>query len=360
MTDEIRQRIRAVKAWLSTPATRKLQFSADPATQSFCQLRLQWLTDSNALEHQAEKELGQTPWMAPEQVLIIDDGCNPLSALNTFLAASLTGSRVRIKARHHREWLVTLCRHLDPDNTRYDVVCPGLSDTALLSGTDTVIPAGNDALIRHWRAVTPPHIRLIESAPKISAMTICGADLPAPELILWDTCLFSQQVNSSPRFILLDSPMIAERLCLSLTQLLDELPRLPESVRLLQMAKTKELTLRHILTPTLKPAAYSPCSGWGITLQRTFDPDRFLPYGFNLITGDTEENLKQAAKHWPGQLETLSYHGRTDPAAIKASRFTRYCAAGQMHNHPLCLSSTVTFITDESKAKVTLTTQQDM
>ncbi|GAA0345759.1 acyl-CoA synthetase [Morganella psychrotolerans] len=353
MTDEIRQRISAVKAWLSDPQTRKLLFSADPATQSFCQLRLQWLADSNALEHQAEKDLGLAPWLAPEQILIIDDGCNPLSTLDTFLTACLTGSAIRIKTRHHREWLITLCRHLDPGNTRYDVVCPGLSDAALLRGTDTVIPAGDDALIRHWRTITPSYIRLIESAPKISAMAICGADLPAPELILWDTCLFSQQVNSSPRFILLDSPMIAERLYLSLVQLLDELPRLPESVRLLQMAKSKELTLRHILTPPLKPAAYSPGSGWGITLQRTFDPDQFLPYGFNLIAGDTQENLKRAAKHWPGQLETLSYHGRTDLPAIKASRFTRHCAAGQMHNHPLCLSSTVTFIADDNRAKTT-------
>lgn len=351
MTDAVSPRIAAIKDHLSEILSRKPVFSADPATHSFCQMRLQWLADTRAIDTAAESALSGTQWYAAERVLIIDNGYNPLTTAELVIAAYITGTAVRIRTRNHSDWLTMLCGQPGAGNIICEFADPAQSDAALLRNTDSVVVTGTDALIRHWRKITPPHIRLTENGPKISAMAICGSDLPAPELILWDTCLFFRGVSNSPRFILLDSPMMAEQLYSSLSQVLDELPRLPQHIRLLQMVKARELTLRHVLAPDFRPPVYSAVSGWGLTLQREFEPAHWLPYGFNLIAGDPAEHLKLAARHWPGQLQTLGCHGRADLLPLRASRFLRHCNTGQMHNQPFSFSALITPVQNDIRLR---------
>lgn len=328
MTDAASPRIAAIKDHLSDILSRKPVFSADPATHSFCQMRLQWLADTRAIDTAAESTLSGTQWYAAERVLIIDNGYNPLTTAELVIAAYITGTAVRIRTRNHSDWLTMLCGQPGADNIICEFADPAQSDAALLRNTDSVVVTGSDALIRHWRKITPPHIRLTENGPKISAMAICGSDLPAPELILWDTCLFFRGVSNSPRFILLDSPMMAERLYSSLSQVLDELPRLPQHIRLLQMVKARELTLRHVLAPDFRPPVYSAVSGWGLTLQREFEP-----------------------AHWPGQLQTLGCHGRPDLLPLRESRFLRHCNTGQMHNQPFSFSALITPVQNDIRLR---------
>ncbi|EMQ4857980.1 hypothetical protein RN616_02990 [Morganella morganii] len=351
MTDAIPRRIAAIKDRLSAILSRKPEFSADPATHSFCRMRLQWLADSRAIDTAAEHALSGTSGYTAEQVLIIDEGDNPLTTAELIIAAYITGTALRIKTRNHCDWLNMLCGQPGTDSVTCEFAGPEQHDTALLHSADTVVVTGSNALIRHWRKITPPPVRLIENGPKISAMIICGTDLPAPELILWDTCLFLREVNDSPRFILLDSPMMAERLYSSLSQVLNELPCLPQHTRLHQMVKARELSLRHVLAPDLRPPVYSTASGWGLTLRRTFEPAHWLPYGFNLITGDPAEHLKMAARYRPGQLQTLGCYGRQDLLPLRASRFSRHCDCGQMHNPPFSFSALITPVQNDIRLR---------
>ncbi|RUT66763.1 hypothetical protein CKG00_10485 [Morganella morganii] len=98
MTKTIPLHITAIKDRLSAILSRKPVFSADPATHSFCQMRLQWLADTRAIDTAAEKAFSGTQWYAAERILIIDNGCNPLTTAELISPAQQSASGPAITA----------------------------------------------------------------------------------------------------------------------------------------------------------------------------------------------------------------------------------------------------------------------
>ena len=329
------QRLDKIKQWLGQCAQLGFQFSADPATQAFCLTRLQQLSTGDLLEQKVEKELSGRCWQPPRRLLFIISEKDPLGTMEGFLVAYLLGSKMRIKARHSLDWLILLRQELGlsaNDCEIYDWQSQQQDDRQLLSGVDTVLLAGGESLIRHYRAITPVHIRLIELGPKLSAIVLFGQQLPAIDTIIKDTCLFLQQVCSSPRFILVEDENVAEQLYSQLQSRLEQLPLLPDSQRLLQLTKVRELAMRYILQPDSGKVANSH-SGWAVALTRSFSPEFWFPNGFQIIVGPVEQNLNYAEQRWPGRLQTLGYWGK--PSCPEIGSFTRYCPVGRMHERSL-------------------------
>ncbi|WP_159566228.1 acyl-CoA reductase [Budvicia diplopodorum] len=336
MSSQLAERVAKIKQWIGQCAESYFQFSADPETQAFCLARLRQLSSSDLLEQKVANELADHIWRPPHRLLFIISEKDPLGTLEGFLVAYLIGSKMRIKARHSRDWLIWLRQELGlsaDDCEIYDWQSQRQDDQRLLSGVDTVLLAGGEDLIRHYRNITPVHIRLIELGPKISGMALFGQQIPPIENIVKDTCLFLQCVCSSPRFILAEDESVAEYVYSQLQQRLDQLPPLPENQRLQQLTKSRELAMHHILQPLLGKVAYSPASGWGVTLTHSFIPAFWLPHGFQIIVGPIEQNLYQAELRWPGRLQTLGYWGK--PACPQTGSFTRYCPVGTMHARSL-------------------------
>lgn len=336
MNDGLPERVANIKKWLAQCIELNLVFSADPATQAFCLARLQQLCHSDLLEQKVSSELAGRHWRPPYRLLFILSEKDPLATMEGFLVAYLIGSRMRIKARDSLNWLMLLRRELglSADNCEiYDWQSDSQDDVKLLQDIDTVLLAGGEALIRHYRMMTPVHIRLIELGPKLSGIALFGQRLPPLDTILTDACLFLQQVCSSPRFIVVEDKTAAEQLYHQLQQHLDRLPLLAESDRLVQLTKARELAMHYIVQPDLGKISYSQRSGWGVTLSHSFSPELWLPKGFQIVIGSIEKNLEQAERRWPGRLQTLGYWGKQ--TCPQVGSFTRYCPIGSMHARPL-------------------------
>lgn len=336
MKPQLPERLLKIRSWIASCIQSEMQFSSDPATQQFCLSRLHLWCSTDLPEQKIERELAGKSWRPPGRLLLVISEKYPLGTLEGFLAAYLIGSRMRIKARHSRPWLESLRQALDLSDDECQISdwqSHQQSDEQLLQGVDTVLLAGGEALIHHYRKITPAHIRLIELGPKISGMAILGHQLPPMEKILTDVCLFLQQVCSSPRFILLDSELAAEQLYQQLQHVLDRLPRLAEDERIAQLAKARELTMYQKLTSDWGKIDYSESSGWGVTLSRHFSPELWLPKGFQLIVSPVDISLSDAQSRWPGRLQTLGYWG--DISDLQHGGFTRYCPIGRMHDRSL-------------------------
>lgn len=336
MKKALPERVVEIKQWLARCIELNLTFSTDPATQAFCLARLQQLCHSDLLEKKISNELAGRHWRPPHRLLFILSEKDPLATMEGFLVAYLIGSRMRIKARDSLNWLMVLRQELGLSTDEceiYDWQSDNQDDAKLLLDIDTVLLAGGEALINHYRMITPAHIRLIELGPKLSGMAIFGQRLPPIDAILTDGSLFLQQVCSSPRFIVVEDKTVAEQLYHQLQQHLDRLPLLAENHRLLQLAKARELEMHYILHPQQGKIIYSPLSGWGVTLSHSFSPEFWLPKGFQIVIGPIEHILKQAEQRWPGRLQTLGFWGkRTCPPM---GSFTRYCPIGTMHARSL-------------------------
>ena len=358
MNPLIEARITRIQRCLADCVTESWQFSLDAATQAFCLARLSEISHSSVLQEKFERELGDKSWRAPTRLLIVVSESDPLGTLEALLAAYLIGSKIRIKTRISTQWLQIIRQRLDLNEDECQILewdSQHQDDTQILDGIDTILLAGGDALIRHYRQVTPSHIKLIELGPKISGMAIAGTSLPDIDLLLRDFYLFQQQVCSSPRFILLENAESAAELYQQLSARLDALSVLPDALRLQQMAQYQSLKLTEALNPTEFSARYSKTTGWGITYQTQFNPSTWLPAGFQLVVAPIEESLTLAQSQWVGQLQTLGYHGSLRHLPLHHHSFTRYCPIGSMLLRPMSaahdgffmLSALVYFINQE-------------
>lgn len=336
MNHPLFERAAKIKQWLGKLAQLNFQFSTDPSTQAFCQARLRQLSTTDLLLQKVDGELAGCNWRPPHRLLFVISEKDPLGTLEGFLAAYLIGSKMRIKARHSRDWLIWFRQELGlsaDDCEIYDWQSQQQDDRQLLTGVDTILLAGGEALICHYRAIVPAHIRLIELGPKLSAIALFGQQIPPIDAIIQDTCLFLQRVCSSPRFILVEDNSIAEQLYIQLKSMLDQLPSLSENQRLLQLSKARELAIHNILQPDSSKLTHSQTSGWGVSLMHHFSPELWLPNGFHIVVGPISQNLNQAERRWPGRLQTLGYWGKSH--SPQTGSFTRYCPIGTMHARPL-------------------------
>ncbi|MFB0770515.1 acyl-CoA reductase [Proteus cibi] len=338
MTETIHIRLTNIKRCLIRCINENWLFSDDPLTQAFCLERLMQWAYSDILEQKVANELADKCWRAPNKLLIVVSEKDPLGTLEALLAGYLIGSPIRIKARLSTQWLYLLRAYLGLSENECEILdwsSETQNNELVLSGVEAILLAGGDALIQHYRKVTPAQIKLIELGPKISAMAILGDSLPDTSLILKEVCLFRQQVCSSPRFILIENENCAQQLYQRLSIALPSLPPLPETLKLQQMAQVHEYSLSRDLLNNEKPTCYDANSGWAITYQTQFAPQYWLNFGFQLIVGSVEHHLQLAQKQWFARLQTLGYHGSLSSISPQQYCFTRYCPIGAMHSRPM-------------------------
>jgi len=281
----------------------------------FCRERL--AEAARLLPEKLAREVGDRPHRPLGRVLLVIAEHDVIGTVAGVVGALATGNRVRCKARTTRQLVESLARALDADCEILDWDSRTQDDAAVLAGVDGVVLAGGDELIRHYRRVTPPGVRLIEFGPKLSCAAIGpGADLArTADALVHDVTLFDQGVCSSPQWILADDeaivPLLRDRLA--------SCARLDGDSRLLQYARAEALRLRGI------PVVFDPATGWGITIGRSLD-DR-LPRGFAVVLGVADQ-LAALAQRYPHMLQVIGTAGHVP----EAPRFTHRCPIGRMHH----------------------------
>ncbi|WP_109408271.1 acyl-CoA reductase [Proteus genomosp. 4] len=338
MIEAILVRLANIKLCLIHCLNENWLFSDDVLTQKFCLERLKQWAYSDVLAQKVANELGNKNWRAPNKLLIVVSEKDPLGTLEALLAGYLIGSPIRIKARLSTQWLYPLRTYLGLNENQCEILnwsSENQNDELVLEGIEAILLAGGDALIQHYRQITPAHIKLIELGPKISGMAILGDSLPDISLVLNDVCLFRQQVCSSPRFILLENKTCAEQLYQQLSIALPSLSPLPDDLKLQQMAQAHEYSLSRERLNNEKPTHYDAKSGWAVTYHTQFRPQYWLNFGFQLIVGSVDHHLQLAQKEWFARLQTLAYHGDLSSLSLQNYCFTRYCPIGTMHSRPM-------------------------
>ena len=310
----------------------------EPLTADFCRRRVASL-DAQALQAKLVADLG-TPglraWQPLGHVLAIVTEEDHLGVVATMVAAALTGNKLTIKARRHLSalhrlrdalgWTEEQCRIADWAST-------GQDDAALLKGVHGVLLAGGADLIRHYRSVTPPGVRLIEYGPRTSAALVQG--WPQDESgqtalvsgLVNDTVMFAQSVCSSPQWVCVPDDATAEALFNALTSRLDALPPLSGNARLTQWRAVQELTLMQRLEPGIR-LAWSARSGWA-AIAASPAHALSLPKGFRVITAADASRGEPEA-----MLQTLGVWPYSMLAESGPSAFHR-CPLGHMHERAL-------------------------
>jgi hypothetical protein len=296
------------------------------------------LARSEVLQAKLSQELGDhdLAWQPLGHVLAVVTEGDHLGVVAAMVAAALTGNRLTLKARHHlgslqalRDalgWTPEQCRIADWDSA-------GQDDGAWLAGVDGVVLAGSEALIRHYRQVVRPGVRLIEYGPRLSAALLCtwpedtAEQARCVDALVRDTVLFAQGVCSSPQGVWVPDQAAARALHEALASRLDALPPLPEATRLAQWPEVQALALRHRLTGGA-PVAWSAQTGWTSAI---LEPEDASPTwrGFRIRVGGWV-----ALNRLPAMPQTLGLWPAAAARPAQARAF-HSCAWGRMHERPL-------------------------
>jgi hypothetical protein len=309
---------------------------ADPATAAFCRARLAHLADEQVLAAKLACDLGSQPWRPLGHVLAVISENDHLGVIGALIAAALTGNRLTLKSRTGLEVMQQLrdalgrdaasCRIADWDSS-------GQDDAELLQEVDGIVMAGSAALIRHYRGIAAPGVRLIEYGPQASVAWV--AIWPATaneqnccvEALIRDTTLFQHNVCSSPQCVLVPDDAGARSLFTALKAELPCLPPLPTEIGLQQSAKARELSQLTRLGEPIE-VAFDAGTGWGVTISPP-DPACWLPRGFRIFVGDLQMlkllfPLIQTLGVWPYPTD-----GMEEAGAMHC------CRLGTMHERPL-------------------------
>ncbi len=332
--------VEQLRRWIaSEPALPAL----DARTDAFCRRKLREAIE--LIPKKLERELGARRCVPLGRVLVVVAEHDVLGTIAGLIAAHVTGNRVRIKVRTTRALVAEVVRALAIDDCEVLEWDSQLEDH--LDGIDGVLLAGGDALIRHYRAVTPPGVRLIEFGPKLSCAAIApNANLErVADALVDDVTLFAQGVCSSPQWIFCEDdavvPLVRARLAAC--------PPLPEGERLLQLVRAQELELFGRLREDIE-VALDESTGWGLTISRSLE--HRLPKGFAFVVGPLAGQLAAIAARAPHGLQTLGVGGDV-PAH---TGFTHRCPIGRMHERSplephdgiLELAALVNFVSEES------------
>lgn len=311
----------------------------DAATAAFCRQRIVALADPSVLAAKLRNDLGdpaQRAWRPLGHVLAVVTEEDHLGVIAAMVAAALTGNRLTLKARHNlaalhglREalgWGEAECRIADWPSHAQD-------DAQLLQGVQGIVLAGGEALIRHYRSVARPGVRLIEYGPRLSAalLTHWPASMDGQArcvaALVRDTALFRQAVCSAPQWVVVPDADAARQLFDALAAQLDAMPPLPEADRLMNWRVAQEMTLAQRLGAQAQ-AAWSVQSGWAVSLTG-WDMAWRLPRGFRVLVG----GLDRLAGLEPA-LQTLGVW--PDAASVRPhSTAFHCCTLGRMHERPL-------------------------
>ncbi len=323
----------------SRPVLDELFAEAGPATRAHCHQAMAALCDAKVLQAKLDSELGDRSWRALGRLLVVVSENDLLGTSMAMIGACLTGNELLVKARRTQRLVSELKQALDLSDAQCRVVDWSSSeqdDRALLSEVDGVLLAGGESLIAHYRRVTPVGVRLIEYGPKLSCALI-GQAQPLGQTVaalLADMSLFAQSVCSSPSFVLVEGEALAEEVYRQALAGLAALDPLDYPERLAQFSRCQELQLRSRMARKGSDEGrmhVDADSGWGVTLSREFDPNRWLPKGLAIISGPLEQLLPMVARRYRHRLQSAGVHGLSDAARSAMSGFTRVCAIGQMH-----------------------------
>ncbi|RIX48272.1 MAG: hypothetical protein D3M94_05110 [Rhodocyclales bacterium GT-UBC] len=310
---------------------------ADVATAEFCRQRVRMLADEKVLTAKMNADLGDRSWRPLGHVLAVISENDHLGVIAALVAAALTGNRLTLKSRSSQPALLALrdalgwnddaCRIADWDSLSQ-------RDDELLTAVDAVLMAGSADLIRHYRQVAAPGVRLIEYGPQMSGAGI--AEWPASaalqnaciDALIRDTCLFMQNVCSSPQFVLVPDDDTAKAVFAALVARLANLPSLPEEIRLRQLLKARELALLARLGEAVKLEVNAE-TGWGVSIS-AMDTANWLPRGFRLIVAGSAmlAPILQTFGIWPAS-DAVSAEFPDDVPVYHR------CRLGRMHERPL-------------------------
>lgn len=310
---------------------------ADAATAEFCRQRIRMLADEKVLTAKLHTDLGDRSWRPLGHVLAVISENDHLGVIAALVAAALTGNRLTLKSRSSQPALQVLsdalgwnddaCRIADWDSRAQ-------CDDELLSGVDAVLMAGSADLIRHYRQVAAPGVRLIEYGPQMSGA--CIAEWPASaalqnaciDALVRDTSLFMQNVCSSPQFVLVPDKATAHAVFAALAARLACLPPLPEDIRLRQLLKASELALLVRLGEVVKVEVNAE-TGWGVSIS-ALHPADWLPRGFRLVIAGAARpaTILQTFGVWP-TADACSANFPDDVLVYHR------CSLGRMHERPL-------------------------
>ena len=321
MTDKLRPWLDQLPVLLS---------DVDPDTAAFCVQSLRRICDEDLLARKLESELGHRTWVPLGRVLVVVSENDIFGACLALLGACLTGNAVRIKARHTRRLLASLCDALAVDNCELlDWNSLDQDDAAVLAGIDAVLIAGGDDVICHYRRIAPAHVRLVEWGPKMSAAAVGRdanpADRDAVDRLVADVSLFGQRVCSAPQLIVVD-PGPAEALFTALEERLSSIASMNREERLAQHVRASQLELLGRIRGVAR-VSLDRTTGWGVTLSHSPAPEMRLYRGFALVVGDLPTVLAQLATQYRRRLQTLGVWGFEG----QVSGFTRICPIGRMH-----------------------------
>lgn len=309
---------------------------ADAATAEFCRQRIQMLADETLLSAKLHSDLGERSWQPLGHVLAVISENDHLGVVAALVAAALTGNRLTLKSRSGLAALQVLRDALGWDAGTCQIAdwdSRAQSDAELLSGVDAILMAGSEELIRHYRQVAAPRVRLIEYGPQMSGACITewpvSAELQVAciDALVRDTTLFMQNVCSSPQFVLVPDEATAGAVFVALSARLALLPPLPEDIRFLQSLRARELTLLARLGEAVKVELDTE-TGWSVSISSA-DTAYWLPRGFRLIVGDAGNSGRVCPF-----LQTFGVWPAPDNFPDDVPAYHR-CRLGRMHERPL-------------------------
>ena len=310
------------------------QAPLDPATEALCRRKLGAWAAPGVLAAKLAREL-PAPWEPLGRLLLVISEHDVVGTLAGVVAGVLTGNQVRVKARATAPLVRSLvaalalpasaCEVLDWHSSVQD-------DAAVLADIDGVLIAGDDATLRHYRKAAQPGVRLIEFGHRVGIAAVAGPVAGQDELerlaqaLCHDATVFGGSVCSTPQWVLVERPEVAERLYAALCARLAQLPPLPSGERWPNLVRARELALLSRLgTPVA--AECSPASGWGVTLGDRLDPARRLPRGIALVAGPLPGQFEALARAHRHQRQTLGTWGPVP----EAPGYTHRCPIGRMH-----------------------------
>lgn len=350
----IEQRLQQVAKLCASLAKGQFRLAKDPETQAFCCAYLTELS-YNALLTKVEHELGKSCWRPLGRVLIVVSEKDVIGSLLAVLAAFITGNQILVKARHSQPLLYWCKAQLQLTDEQLSILDWQSEDTVNepdLASFNALLLAGSLALMQYYRHRLSYPARLIEYGPKISAAVLMQINSQIIQQLMQVVSVFSQQVCSSPQFIVVDEAISLDELLAALTPELVKRHPLAAESKLVQASHYQQLQLLQRCDARLISSAFSPETGWGISVSRGLAPDLWFKQGLNICLGPATTLLDQAAQRWGDSLQTLGVVGNLN---WQPSAFFRLCPLAQMHHRPLTaahdgffeLAALVNFYQDE-------------
>jgi dihydroflavonol-4-reductase len=320
-------------------------------TRALCAEGMRCLLDPAVLRAKMRRELPHA-WRPLGRVLVVVAEGDVLGTVFALIAGALTGNAMRVKARTTRAIAEEVAAALKlPDVEIADWTSDGQDDAAVLANVDGVLLAGSEAAVRHYRALAPSTVRLVEFGPKRSLIAVgvglSEHEIPALADAIWAAVrAFDFGVCSAPQRVYVDPAAPHEALWRALLDRLPEQPTRPDRLA----ARVDFETLRH----TVEGRHHLGPNGWCVSTA----PE--APAGVRFCVQPIGAALGAERARWGRRLQTVGVHGvSVEHIDDCAEAFSRICRVDAMHRRsPLAphdgqfeLSGLVDFVQNELRVQ---------